>query len=88
MCTTVFTEEKTVKTVGKLRELLGQESIIELRPSYSLRGVDAVYVPATAEDWKPLEAGDCLCWVDVPASAEKAGWVAEHDDFGYRLRKR
>ena len=77
MCTTVFTDDTEIWTVGKLRELLGHDNVIADEPS--TKAFTLV---------EPLSDGDCLCWVDVPASAEKAGWVAEHDDFGYRLRKR
>ena len=77
MCTTVFTDDGEIRTVGKLRKLLGHDNVIADEPS-----TEAFTLV------EPLEDGDCLCWVDVPASAEKAGWVAEHDDFGYRLRKR
>ena len=65
MCTLVFTEDKTIKTVRELCKLLGTH--------------------LAHNCVKPLADGDCLCWVDVPASAEKAGWIAEHDDFGFKL---
>jgi hypothetical protein len=75
MCTTVFTDEKDIWTVKQLRKLLGAENVVE--------DVSFNEMPR-----RPLEDDECLCWVDVPASAEKAGWIAEHDDFGYRLRKK
>jgi hypothetical protein len=69
MCTLVFTDDETIRSVAELRYLLGSKNIV-------------------SKTEEPLSPSECLCWVDVPASAEKAGYVAEHDDFGYRLRKK
>ena len=66
MCATVFCNGQEYSTVGALRALLG-ESLIQ----------DACYVPVVR-----LPDSDCLCPVDIEASALAAGYSATQTDDG------
>lgn len=69
MCTMVKVGVQIAETQASLKELMQME-----------HGATLVY-----ERKKPPGAVDdyaCLCWVDIPASAARAGYVAERQEDG------
>ena len=62
------------------------KTIDSVREFCELIGADNVTWTAPEMAWGGVD--QCLCHVDVEASATKAGWDAEWDDFGFKLTKK
>ena len=45
---------------------------------------ELVMIAAHDPSWTTSDR-DCLCWVDIEASAKKAGWSAEWDGWKWKL---
>lgn len=66
MCTRVFIDDKEYKTPRELSVVIGAENI--------------VWDGQFAGNLDP-NADHCLCPVDCAATAKKAGYIAEYDDW-------
>lgn len=69
MCTTVLIGDRRIETVGEMRAILGRDVIVG-------EGYGAGWVP---------DDNNCLCCLDMKATAEAAGYVVDWDEWGETL---
>lgn len=63
MCQTITIGDEYLETVGDVRRVLGA----------------VVMLPARGVDADAVSDGECLCWVDMTATADRAGYDAAQD---------
>lgn len=65
MCQTITIGDDWLETIGDVRRVLGRDAVVLL--------------PARNADPLTVKDDECLCWVDMQATADRAGYVAAQD---------